>query len=331
MNVIKVFLISFLINISLAQIRSAESFNEVYNLTGPQEANANATVTLIHSDNLVRNGSNYSYKANSLKDLGFCSDQLLIYQPAPGDCSGVLISENVILTAGHCVETDDQCRNSTHFIFDFENELVMSDNTEITKSPSILPRENVYKCVEILAQEFEGSSDVAFLRLDRKVEGRTPVRWRRSGEISRNESVYLISSPLGLPLKISEGLTTDVPRSEASPIMSTYAAVMGSSGGPVFNSEGHFLEGIHTATIIDSTKPNRPIADPSGCLRWPETDHRIDVSLSNGEIFKKYGRSRTNPVSNFMDELVRFGGKGTYPSGTDPIEDSKSSSETGVE
>jgi len=47
-----------------------------------------------------------------------CEGQRFEDEPAAATCSGVLIDKDLLITAGHCVETDDDCRTYS-FVFDY--------------------------------------------------------------------------------------------------------------------------------------------------------------------------------------------------------------------
>lgn len=305
MSVIKFILISLVLNVSLAQISTVNNFQETSNLSNQQEVNANATVTLISSDDIVsRNGRGFVYRRNDLRSYGFCPDQPLVDQPVLGFCSGVLISENVILTAGHCIENASDC-SSTRFVFDFENKILQTPAGPIPQPPSLLPEENIFSCSKIHFQSYDFTDDVALVKLDRNVNGRTPVRYRRSGEPKENDKVYLISSPRGLPTKISEGVVTFSLAGEMrSSLSSNYASAVGSSGGPVFNSETHLLEAIHRGTNL--TNLNQKEFGPSGCRLWPDINHLVESTDLSGAPLIYSGRANTNPVFNYLDKLDRF-------------------------
>ena len=50
--------------------------------------------------------------------FGVCEDRRFADQPIWGDCSGTLIAPDLVLTAGHCVETQRECEG-VQFAFDY--------------------------------------------------------------------------------------------------------------------------------------------------------------------------------------------------------------------
>lgn len=331
MSVIRILTLSLIFNIGLAQIRTVNNFRETSILRGQQAINADATVTLVDVEEIRSdNGKDYRYSRRDLKSWGYCPNQRYVDQPEPGFCSGVLVSENVILTAGHCIENASECA-STKFVFDFENRMIQTPAGEIAVPPSTLSKDNVYSCSKILFRREEGLEDVALIQLDRNVMGRTPVRYRRSSAINESENMYLISSPHGMPKKNSEGKVTfsydyDDGRRALS---SDYASEPGSSGGPVFNSETNLLEGIHIGINTQALVLNK--FSPSGCLLWSDVNHKIVSTTADGEEFIYYGRSNVNAVKNYIDQLDRYT-SGPIPAQIDlPNENKLNTSEDGVE
>ena len=49
--------------------------------------------------------------------VGLCPDQRFTAQPTAGDCSGTLVDNRIVLTAGHCVE-GKSCSDIS-FVFDY--------------------------------------------------------------------------------------------------------------------------------------------------------------------------------------------------------------------
>ena len=52
------------------------------------------------------------------RDEDLCDDQRFLDQPTAASCSGTLIDDDLYLTAGHCIDTEEECRAS-RFVFDY--------------------------------------------------------------------------------------------------------------------------------------------------------------------------------------------------------------------
>lgn len=127
---------------------------------------------------------------------------------------------------------------------------------------------------------------------------------RRSGDIKNDESIYTIGSPIGKPLKFTSGVA-NVPATPFTGAQASSYVVKGNSGGPVFNSTGHFLEGVHV-TGAGTTVLNKE----TGCLSLQPYDYdklkgRMAVLRSNMDVPWVAG-SGFVPVSYFKEQLERY-------------------------
>jgi V8-like Glu-specific endopeptidase len=189
------------------------------------------------------------YKTKTLKEMlpRLCSREKYLEQYSLGDCSGFLISEDKLVTAGHCMMTQSDCKNF-QWVFDYE------------KDATYLSRNNLYSCKKIIAQKYNYSnsevSDYAVIELDRKVPDRTPLARRTSGILHRGTPLIAIGHPLGLPKKIVDGAKVmamnDIEREhpirsfflKANYFTTNLDVYAGNSGSPVFNSNTGKVEGI---------------------------------------------------------------------------------------
>jgi hypothetical protein len=92
------------------------------------------------------------------------------------------------------------------------------------------------------AYDRETLQDYAIVRLDRKSE-RTPLKMRILGTISKNEQVFLIGHPLGLPL-IYAPAAKIIDNSNSIFFKAQVDAFRGNSGSPIFNAKTQLVEGI---------------------------------------------------------------------------------------
>ncbi len=173
--------------------------------------------------------------ANYGQQMNLCPTEKYREQSTLGFCSGSLIGPDIILTAGHCVDTISKCED-TAFIFGFSIKL-MNEN------PDFVLNQDIYHCKEIIKTEHntEGA-DFSLIRLDRVVTNHQPLQLRPSGEINLSDSLVVIGHPGDLPTKITTGgavrmIFDDFFRAS----LDTYG---GSSGSAVFNTETGFLEGV---------------------------------------------------------------------------------------
>lgn len=161
-----------------------------------------------------------------------CSDEPFFHQIDLSECTGFLVDEDLLLTAGHCISPGGSCRNY-YWVFDY----IVPEYGDIEISA-----DNVYACAEVLYPDIEWTADVSLVRLDRKVVNRRPLPVRRSGSVKVGDQVVAIGSPLRRPLKVSANARVrQVYRNYFTANLDVYD---GSSGSPVINIESGLVEGV---------------------------------------------------------------------------------------
>jgi V8-like Glu-specific endopeptidase len=168
-------------------------------------------------------------------------------QPKGAFCSGSLVAKDIIMTAGHCITTEEQCKD-TKFIFGFA---IKKDGV----MPLKIPEGDVYSCKKIVAKFMgdepdpsnpEGQNlgaDYALVQIDKAAKNRTPLKINRKQKIENGTSLFVIGHPVGLPLKIAD----DASVRDASPqgyFVANLDTFGGNSGSPVFNAKTKLVEGI---------------------------------------------------------------------------------------
>ncbi len=198
-------------------------------------AAADAVVAVLHRSYLTRRGNNYDiYTGTTLRDdYGVCTSEPFWNQPDPASCSGVMVGEDLVATAGHCVSSSD-C-SSTRFVFGFRMDSASSVRDTV-------PLDDVYSCSSIVGRS-TGTADWAVVRVDRPIVGHEAVSIRRSGTVGSNAPLILMGHPVGLPLKIA-GNANVQSNSSSSTFTSNVDAYSGNSGSPVFHANTMQLEGI---------------------------------------------------------------------------------------
>lgn len=159
-----------------------------------------------------------------------CAGERFADQIEPGTCSGTLIDERHILTAGHCMDAPSDCTGSVWlFGFRYTADGVLSTHTS----------DDVYRCAQVLAYFDDGRVDHAVVRLDRPVVGHAPatVVVHPAG-LAPGTGLALIGHPNGLPMKIDSGGEATVTSGDALSLRATVDAFNGNSGSGVFDLEG---------------------------------------------------------------------------------------------
>jgi V8-like Glu-specific endopeptidase len=171
------------------------------------------------------------------EEYNLCKDEPFYDQRTGAFCSGSLVAPDIIMTAGHCVTSQEACVG-TKFVFGF------SIYNAKSGTPEQVTGSDVYGCKELIGREQEGQgADWALVRLDRPVTDRKPLEISRSGSISKGTPLFVIGHPAGLPTKIAGGakVRDDQTKGYFVANLDTYG---GNSGSAVFNALTGLVEGI---------------------------------------------------------------------------------------
>lgn len=210
------------------------------------------------------NSETFKITGYTLEDDGVCSDARFAKQITAANCSGFLVGDQYLVTAGHCITSLEDCGRYS-WVFNFSNKIE-------EKKEHIVGKNDVYTCTEIVSRKLDRATqdDYAFVKLDRKVEGRSPLKFRTSGKVADKTGIVVIGHPSGLPSKISDGA---IVRSNANKVFfqANLDTFGGNSGSAVFDSKTGIVEGIlvrgETDYVGDSVQNcTRPkVCSESGC------------------------------------------------------------------
>lgn len=191
-----------------------------------------AVVSLIPRSQFARTKSgDIAIVTRPLSDaFGVCEDQQFAAQPTAAVCSGVLIDDDLVLTAGHCFPSD-ACERYA-FVFDY----YMRGEGDIEP----IAWGDVYGCRQIVRRLVSPETalsriDYALVQLDRPAVGRTPVDIRTT-PLTTGEPLATIGSASGLPVKIDSGSRVIDTRAPANDFFLLDSDTFeGSSGSGVFD------------------------------------------------------------------------------------------------
>ena len=198
---------------------------------------ADCVVALFEKSSVRDNGDGTStlqtQQFGTANDL--CSTEPFRKQPVGAFCSGFLVAPDVVVTAGHCV--DSSTLTDIRFVFGFRM-------VSASQPPGPIANSEIYSGRRLLGRQLtDAGPDWAVVRLDRRVTGHRPAPVRRRRRVGQGAKVHVIGHPVGLPAKVAGGAT--VRDNTPSPFfvanLDTYG---GNSGSPVFNSRTHRVEGI---------------------------------------------------------------------------------------
>jgi hypothetical protein len=219
-------------------------------------------VALIQDFRLTRfpDGS-YGITALSLQEeRGLCEDERFANQPVAASCSGTLIDDDLVLTAGHCISVDRPCRSFSYvfnYYLDGPNRLAS------------IRDEDVYTCNRVVLERDaaidEVTPDFVVVQLDRPVEGtHLPVEFHPAAEpLEKGDPLSMIGFGSGLPAKIDSGArVADPPTPQRDYFVANLDAFEGHSGSAVFDSSNR-LSGI----LLGGRVPDYVVAPDESCKR----------------------------------------------------------------
>ncbi|MBC86947.1 MAG: peptidase [Bdellovibrionaceae bacterium] len=197
---------------------------------------AQATVALIDNNKFLDNGDHFQiYTDHYGESRRLCPTERFFEQESAAYCSGFLIAEDLIVTAGHCIRTTTQC-GRTQFVFDFAYH-------QFPAQVSRAEKDNVYSCEELIHSEVvPNGADFAIVKLNRPVIDRSPLDLRSTGEITLGQNLTVIGHPMGLPTKFADG--AQVRSIDADFFVANLDTYGGNSGSAVVDSESGIVEGI---------------------------------------------------------------------------------------
>ena len=226
-----------------------------------------------------------------------CEDEPFRDQPAPGYCTAFLIGPDLVATAGHCVNGHTRCSKMA-FAFGYAKE---SPDEEVTG----VSREDFYRCEELIGRLYnpleereaiesrEYWYDWAVMRLDRPVEGRSPLKLVGDERLRRGDEIAVIGHPSGIAMKVSSGVV--VADDKERYINTTLDIYQGNSGSPALNPQTGEVEGI---VIRGSGGKSFEVTD-EGCTRSKRCEEFGAPGCTGNHVL------RIDPVRVFTEEELR--------------------------
>jgi V8-like Glu-specific endopeptidase len=184
------------------------------------------------------NPNNVTFTAPTLGvRQNLCATERFRDDPTAGTCSGTLIDNDLVLTAGHCVSTAADCANR-RFVFNYY--LTAADTLRTVTT------EDIFGCASVVARK-QGPVDYAVVRLDRPATPRFSPAPLSTGNaaLARGQNVAVIGSGSGIPFKLDSGGSVRDPRSGTLDyFVATTDTFGGNSGSGVYETNGYTVAGI---------------------------------------------------------------------------------------
>lgn len=202
---------------------------------------ADSTAAIIPNSKLAANSNGkVGVKAETFqKSSGVCSSEPFVNEPAAAMCSAFLVGEDLVATAGHCID-EASCRTQS-FVFAYRMQSALEAPTEVDPS-------EVYRCEQVIAREQTQAQDYALVKLDRAVRNHQVLTLAKE-PAQVGEAIFVAGNPSGLPTKVADG--AEVRRVTPEYFVSNLNADAGTSGSPVFNAATLEVMGILVRGDVD--------------------------------------------------------------------------------
>lgn len=196
-----------------------------------------STAAQISRDEFTEVENGFTLQGKTLEEAGMCTTERFSKQKAAANCSGFLIAPDVLVTAGHCVDSENDCYNY-YWVFDYANTTKEVDQVNFNK-------DQVFYCTKIFDRQKDPNTqnDYAIVKLNRPVPNRAPLTIRTTGKIADDAKLAVIGYPSGLPAKITSNavLRDNTNRIFFRMNSDTYG---GNSGSAVVDMQTGLVEGI---------------------------------------------------------------------------------------
>ena len=246
-------------------VYGTDSRRDYYELTSANDTLWRArarysTGVLVRPSYVSSQGGQVELQGDTLgESQGLCADEKFYNQPEPGFCSGTLISDDLFLTAGHCIDDAADCAN-TMIAFQY----VYTDPQSINS----LTQSDLYQCQSVVTRRNSNGYDYAIVRLDRTAAPHlepAPINFE-ARPLALGDQLTLIGAPNGIPIKVdSEGQVTTVGTSNVT-FKGSVDAFGGNSGSAIYNASGEVVG------ILVQGRPDYYTDQTAGCRRVNQVD-----------------------------------------------------------
>lgn len=181
-----------------------------------------------------KDGTSLIYAQELSKIGNVCKEQKFAKNLAIANCTGFLVNEDTLVTAGHCIKDTYDCRDKK-FVFGV-------NQAKETSSGYYVPTNNVYNCKEVVSRMDENGVDYAVIKLNKKVPHRHIFKLS-SSDVKMGTSVYMLGHGAGQVVSFSGVGSVSYTKSEYL-FGAQLDSFSGNSGSPVINTKTNEVEGI---------------------------------------------------------------------------------------
>ena len=176
---------------------------------------------------------------------GLCNGQKFYNDLSVAYCSGFAINDNLIATAGHCINGNFDFA----FVFDFKK-------TSANQTEFIIDKDNVFFPTKEVEKVLNNENDYGVYEVSRTIPHNRITRLSKC-KLKVNDRVYVIGHPSGIPQKVAgQSTVRQINNIFARADLDTFG---GNSGSPIFELETNEVVGILVRGDVDY------INSPNGC------------------------------------------------------------------
>jgi len=289
-------------------IYGADDRIEVWQETDPvlREMSEAACVVVTHSEVTDNGDGTYTVHSTpwtSQSGQPLCPGEPFAGQPQVGNCSGWFVGGDIIVTAGHCIDSGDI--GTWGYLFNFEIDTMGGS------APTIVPADDVYWITGIIDREQSGDYDHCITQVDRPVVGRNPVPIMRGTAPAVGTPLTVIGHPTVLPKKLAGGANLISVVGGDGYFVANLDTYGGNSGSMVVNTDTYEVAGILVRGATD-------FVDGGGCTEsnvLPDSSGSEESSLTTHfENFIPFLGAQVTPPG----DTLHFGAVGG-PFSDDPV------------
>lgn len=212
----------------------------------------------------IQDDRTFALDAPSLREVdGLCPGVRFEEQLSAARCTAVLIDDDLVLTAGHCIASAEQCRRGLAVVFNFVSTGAGAPH---------LAAESVYGCADVVAYrndtfDARPSRDFAIVQLDRVAAAPlAPITLAGVGQ-ERSSALSVVGMSQGLPMKAQPVTLSGRPDHERGFFQIIGDLFHGDSGAPVIAESAESAGELLVVGLIVGGQEDYVNDTSEGCVR----------------------------------------------------------------